>query len=164
MYKRNSLHDNNFINGKELVLYYSHERNKNSILSASNKTSISKTASYIKKVYLTQSHFSSLGSRSLLALQPASAASSIKKQIQDHQISMASSRCSPCQRSNVLYTRSSLKEEFREKKIRERRRSSSSYSDRRTGSTGLEPATSTVTGWCSNQLNYNPLKIFSNSK
>ena len=26
----------------------------------------------------------------------------------------------------------------------------------KSGSTGLEPATSTVTGWCSNQLNYNP--------
>ena len=24
------------------------------------------------------------------------------------------------------------------------------------GLTGLEPATSTVTGWCSNRLNYNP--------
>ena len=30
------------------------------------------------------------------------------------------------------------------------------YSKIKSGSTGLEPATSTVTGWCSNQLNYNP--------
>lgn len=27
------------------------------------------------------------------------------------------------------------------------------------GLTGLEPATSTVTGWCSNQLNYGPRKF-----
>ena len=26
----------------------------------------------------------------------------------------------------------------------------------KTGLTGFEPATSTVTGWCSHQLNYNP--------